>query len=87
MSQWASWLQLYLDETDVAATQGSISFSAGFGSRDAKCFSLNITDDELHEAREAVTIALFLLDQPRVTLDPNVTQVFISNDDGRHTST
>jgi hypothetical protein len=75
-----------LDEADFTPVQGSLNFSAGFGSSAVerrKCFSFDITDDELPEAAESFMLTLHQQEeQSRIMLEPNMTRVYISNDDG-----
>ena len=57
---------------------------AGLGSPQTErknCFYLEILDDELHEGRESLILSTDPHEPPRVILQPNITEVFILNDD------
>lgn len=44
---------------------------------------MNITDDDIHEGVEVLAVDLGLGRDSRVIVQPNLTHVFILNDDGK----
>ncbi len=77
----------FTDEEDFTILGENFThFSAGFGSPNLermKCFEINITNDELHEAQESFSIMLRLREISRVIVRPNIAEISILNDDSK----
>ncbi len=79
---------LIIDREDFLLMENSTVFLAGPGSPDIErrnCFRVDIIDDTHHEGVETFTLTSDHMEQSRVHLQPNVTEVIILNSDGELT--
>ncbi len=75
------------DYTSTTSSTTNVTFtssSANDTNARRMCVSVFITDDQILEGRESFTLQLvFAAPAMNVMLEPNVTQIFITDDDGR----